>query len=92
MLVEFFKPLGANIDDIPILWVCSSMTGLIIQPIIGYFQTELGQRRRKPYFWLSYISFGCIIHYAQFSCIVVCSWNVTMDASINVSMEPFEPL
>jgi hypothetical protein len=49
--VEFFKPLGANIDDIPILWVCSSMTGLIIQPIIGYFRPNLDKiRRRKPYF------------------------------------------
>jgi hypothetical protein len=26
-------------------------------------------------FWLELISFGCIIYYAQFSCIVVCSWN-----------------
>jgi maltose/moltooligosaccharide transporter len=48
---RIFQTLGANIDDIPILWV-APMTGLIIQPIIGYFSdrtwTKLG--RRKPYF------------------------------------------
>jgi maltose/moltooligosaccharide transporter len=49
--VRIFQTLGANIDDIPfILWV-APMTGLIIQPIIGYFSdrtwTKLG--RRKPY-------------------------------------------
>jgi maltose/moltooligosaccharide transporter len=40
---RIFQTLGANIDDIPILWVAAPMTGLIIQPIIGYFQTGLGQ-------------------------------------------------
>jgi maltose/moltooligosaccharide transporter len=34
---RIFQTLGANIDDIPILWVAAPMTGLIIQPIIGYF-------------------------------------------------------
>ena len=47
---RIFQTLGANIDDIPILWVAAPMTGLIIQPIIGYFSdktwTKLG--RRKP--------------------------------------------
>jgi maltose/moltooligosaccharide transporter len=46
---RIFQTLGANIDDIPIF--CGSMTGLIIQPIIGYFQIDLDKvRRRKPYF------------------------------------------
>ena len=49
---RIFQTLGANIDDIPILWVAAPLTGLIIQPIIGYFSdktwTKLGLR--KPYF------------------------------------------
>jgi maltose/moltooligosaccharide transporter len=40
---RIFQTLGANIDDIPILWVAAPMTGLIIQPIMVIFQTGLGQ-------------------------------------------------
>jgi maltose/moltooligosaccharide transporter len=40
--VRIFQTLGANIDDIPI-YGCRPMTGLIIQPIIGYFSDRLGQ-------------------------------------------------
>jgi maltose/moltooligosaccharide transporter len=39
---RIFQTLGANIDDIPILWVAAPMTGLIIQPMV-IFQTGLGQ-------------------------------------------------
>jgi maltose/moltooligosaccharide transporter len=47
---RIFQTLGANIDDIPILWV-RTYDRLIIQPIIGYFSDRLGQiGRRKPYF------------------------------------------
>jgi maltose/moltooligosaccharide transporter len=49
---RIFQTLGAEIDDIPALWVAAPLTGLIVQPIIGYFSdrtwTKLG--RRKPYF------------------------------------------
>ena len=50
---RIFQTLGAEIDDIPILWVAAPLTGLIIQPIIGYFSDrtwhpKLG--RRRPYF------------------------------------------
>lgn len=33
---RIFQTLGAEIDDIPILWVAAPLTGLIVQPIIGY--------------------------------------------------------
>ena len=49
---RIFQTLGAKIDDIPILWVAAPLTGLIIQPIIGYFSDKTWTRlgRRKPYF------------------------------------------
>lgn len=90
---RIFQTLGANVDDIPILWVAAPMTGLIIQPIIGYFSdrtwTKLG--RRKPYFLA-----GAIL--ASLSLLIMPNspmlWFAAgmlwiMDASINVSMEPF---
>lgn len=90
---RIFETLGAKVDDIPILWVAAPLTGLIIQPIIGYFSdrtwTRLG--RRRPYFLA-----GAII--ASLSLFVMPNspslWFAAgmlwmLDASINVTMEPF---
>lgn len=90
---RIFETLGAKVDNIPILWVAAPLTGLIIQPIIGYFSdrtwTRLG--RRRPYFLA-----GAII--ASLSLLVMPNsstlWFAAgmlwlLDASINVTMEPF---
>ncbi|MBT8189691.1 MAG: MFS transporter [Bacteroidia bacterium] len=91
---RIFQTLGAEIDDIPILWVAAPLTGLIVQPIIGYFSDrtwhpKLG--RRRPYFL-----FGAIL--ASLALFIMPNspflWFAAgmlwiMDASINVSMEPF---
>ena len=49
---RIFQTLGASIDDIPILWIAAPLTGLLVQPLIGYASdrtwTRLG--RRRPYF------------------------------------------
>jgi maltose/moltooligosaccharide transporter len=49
---RIFQTLGANIDDIPILWVAAPLTGLIVQPIIGYMSDKTWNSlgRRRPYF------------------------------------------
>ena len=47
-----YKSLGADADSIPMLWLAAPMTGLLVQPVIGYWSdrtwTPLG--RRRPYF------------------------------------------
>ena len=54
---RIFETLGASVEDIPILWIAAPVTGLVVQPIIGYFSdktwTKLG--RRKPYFLIGAI-------------------------------------
>ena len=49
---RIFQTLGADLREIPILWVAAPLSGLIVQPIIGYASdhtwTRLG--RRRPYF------------------------------------------
>ncbi len=90
---RIFETLGANIDEIPILWLAAPITGLIVQPIIGHMSdntwTRLG--RRRPYFLVGAIlaSLAIIIMpnspYLWFAAGML--W--IMDASINVSMEPF---
>ena len=56
---RIFETLGAQIDNIPILWIAAPVTGLIVQPIIGHLSdntwTRLG--RRRPYF--------CFTNYAK---------------------------
>ncbi len=49
---RIFQTLGASMDDIPILWIAAPLTGLIVQPIIGYLsdRTWTGLGRRRPYF------------------------------------------
>lgn len=90
---RIFETLGANIDEIPLLWIAAPVTGLIIQPIIGHMSdntwTRLG--RRRPYFLLGAIlaSIALLIMpnspYLWFAAGML--W--IMDASINISMEPF---
>ena len=90
---RIFQTLGANIDDIPILWVAAPLTGLIIQPIIGYFSdrtwTKLG--RRKPYFLAGAILASAALFAMPNSPMLWIAAGMLwiMDASINVSMEPF---
>jgi maltose/moltooligosaccharide transporter len=90
---RIFQTLGAEIDDIPILWVAAPMTGLIIQPIIGYFSdrtwTKLG--RRKPYFLAGAILASAALFIMPNSPLLWFAAGMLwiMDASINVSMEPF---
>jgi maltose/moltooligosaccharide transporter len=90
---RIFQTLGANIDDIPILWVAAPLTGLIVQPIIGYFSdrtwTKLG--RRKPYFLAGAILASAALFIMPNSPVLWFAAGMLwiLDASINVSMEPF---
>ncbi len=91
---RIFQTLGAEVDDIAILWVAAPMTGLIIQPIIGYFSDKTWHPkwgRRRPFFFVGAIlaSLALIVMpnspYLWFAAGML--W--IMDASINISMEPF---
>jgi len=90
---RIFETLGANVDDIPILWIAAPLTGLVVQPIIGYFSdrtwTRLG--RRRPYFLFGAIAASAALIIMPNSPVlwVAAGMLWIMDASINVSMEPF---
>ena len=90
---RIFQTLGANIDDIPILWVAAPLTGLIIQPIIGYFSDRTWNKlgRRKPYFLAGAILASAALFIMPNSPVLWFAAGMLwiMDASINVSMEPF---
>ncbi|HPN38627.1 MAG TPA: MFS transporter [Melioribacteraceae bacterium] len=93
---RIFETLGAKIDDIPILWIAAPVTGLVVQPIIGYMSdntwSNLG--RRRPYFLVGAIlaSLGLIIMPNSPYLWIAAGMLWLMDASINISMEPFRAL
>jgi maltose/moltooligosaccharide transporter len=90
---RIFQTLGADIDQIPILWIAAPLTGLIVQPIVGYFSdrtwTRLG--RRRPYFLAGAVltSLALLVMPNSPTLWVAAGMLWIMDASINVSMEPF---
>jgi maltose/moltooligosaccharide transporter len=90
---RIFQTLGADVDAIPILWVAAPVTGLIIQPIIGHMSDKTWGKlgRRRPYFLAGAIlaSLALIIMPNSPVLWVAAGMLWIMDASINVSMEPF---
>jgi maltose/moltooligosaccharide transporter len=90
---RIFETLGANVDDIPILWIAAPVTGLIIQPIIGHMSDNTWNRlgRRRPYFLVGAIfaSIALLIMPNSPALWVAAGMLWIMDASINISMEPF---
>ena len=90
---RIFQTLGAEIDQIPILWIAAPVTGLIIQPIIGHMSDNTWGRlgRRRPYFLVGAImaSIALILMPNSPGLWIAVGMLWIMDASINISMEPF---
>ncbi len=90
---RIFQTLGAEVDDIPILWIAAPVTGLIVQPIIGHMSDRTWNRlgRRRPYFLVGAIvaSLALFVMPNSPALWVAAGMLWIMDASINVSMEPF---
>jgi maltose/moltooligosaccharide transporter len=90
---RIFETLGASVDNIPILWIAAPVTGLVVQPIVGYFSDRTWNRlgRRRPYFLGGAIlaSLALIAMPNSPALWVAAGMLWIMDASINISMEPF---
>ncbi|BDF93954.1 MFS transporter [Pseudoalteromonas sp. KAN5] len=93
---RIFQTLGANVDDIPILWVAAPLTGLIVQPIIGYWSDKTWGKlgRRRPFFLYGAIltTLSLFIMPNSPTLWIAAGMLWIMDASINVTMEPFRAL
>jgi maltose/moltooligosaccharide transporter len=91
---RIFETLGADKENLAILWLAAPVAGLLVQPIIGYYSDRTWHPkwgRRRPYFAIGAILATialCIMPNSPVLWIAVgCLW--IMDASINISMEPF---
>ncbi|HEY1765532.1 MAG TPA: MFS transporter [Opitutaceae bacterium] len=88
-----YQYLGASESQIPLLWLAAPVTGLIVQPIIGHYSdrtwTRLG--RRRPYFLGGAILASCaLLAMPSASSLWMAAGLLwILDASINISMEPF---
>lgn len=91
---RIFSTLGANPDEIPILWVAAPLTGLLVQPVIGYMSDRTWHPkwgRRRPFFFAGAILATLALIFMPQSKVLWMAGAILwlMDASINVSMEPF---
>lgn len=90
---RIFQTLGADIGSIPALWIAAPLTGLIVQPIIGHYSDRTWTRmgRRRPYFLggalLATLALAWMPNAPALWVAAGLLW--IMDASFNISMEPF---
>ncbi len=91
---RIFETLGASKEELPILWLAAPVTGLLVQPIIGYYSDRTWHPkwgRRPPFFAIGAILATIALFLMPNSGVlwlaVVMLW--LLDASINISKEPF---
>lgn len=88
-----YERLGASPDEVPMLWLAAPVTGLLVQPIVGALSDRtwgpLG--RRRPYFLVGAILASIALFFMPTSSALWMAASLLwiLDASINVSMEPF---
>ncbi len=90
---RIFLTLGVVVNALAILWIAAPATGLLVQPIIGYFSDKTWGRlgRRRPYFfWGAILTTAALFVMPNSPTLwIAASALWIMDASINITMEPF---
>lgn len=100
---RILRSFGADVDQLPMFWIVAPLVGMIVQPLIGHYSdntwTKMG--RRKPFFLvgaiLSSIALVFLPNSGALTTVLPALWMgagmvMLMDASFNVSMEPFRAL
>jgi len=91
---SIYNYLGAEAHEIPMLWLAAPLTGLIVQPLVGYFSDRTWSPRlgrRKPYFLVGALLSSCALFLMPNSSALWMAAGLlwVLDASINITMEPF---
>ncbi len=94
---------GADIHELSWFWIVAPLTGLIVQPIVGYYSDKTWTKleRRRPFFLTGAVlaSIGLVFmpNADMFTAFMPALWVgagmlMIMDASFNIAMEPFRAL
>lgn len=91
---RIFQTLGADVGELAILWIAAPMTGLIVQPIIGHLSDKTWSPRfgrRRPFFLIGALlaSLALFVMPNAPALWVAAGMLWIMDASLNITMEPF---
>jgi len=91
---RIFETLGAKPNELALFWLAAPITGLIIQPIIGFYSDRTWHKtwgRRRPFFAVGALLASLALVFMPNSSALWMAVSVLwiMDASINISMEPF---
>jgi maltose/moltooligosaccharide transporter len=91
---RIFATLGTSMDDLALVWLAAPVTGLLVQPVIGYLSDNTWHPtwgRRRPFFFLGAVLAATALFLMPNSIAIWMAVAVLwlMDASINISMEPF---
>jgi maltose/moltooligosaccharide transporter len=100
---RILRSFGADVEQLPMFWIVAPLVGMIVQPIIGHYSDRTWNKlgRRKPYFLvgaiLSSIALVVLPNSGLLTSVIPVLWMgagmvMIMDASFNVSMEPFRAL
>ncbi|MFZ4068498.1 MAG: MFS transporter [Caulobacterales bacterium] len=89
---RIFQTLGAEIDQLPILWIAAPLTGLLVQPIIGHLSDKTWGRfgRRRPYFLIGagLATLALFVMPNSPTLWIAAGALWIMDAALNITMEP----
>lgn len=91
---RIFETLGGDTKDLAFYWLAAPVTGLLVQPLIGYYSDRTWHPkwgRRRPFFAIGAIlaTIALFIMPNSPSLWIAIGMLWVMDASINISMEPF---
>ena len=90
---SIYQMLGAEESELPLLWLAAPVTGLVVQPIIGYMSDRTWNKlgRRRPYFLVGAVlaSIALVFMPNSSTLWMAAGLLLILDASVNISMEPF---
>jgi len=90
---RIFQSLGADLNLLPLLWLAGPITGLLVQPVVGYYSDRTWGRfgRRRPYFFVGALLATLALFVMPLSPYLwIAAGSLwVLDASLNISMEPF---
>ncbi len=90
---RIFQNLGASLDSVPLLWLAGPITGLIVQPLVGYYSDRTWTRfgRRRPYFLAgAALAAAAMIAMPNATTLWTAMFMLwLLDASVNFTMGPY---